>query len=144
MRSAEKNIRKPVEKVKEIHVSGEFTAADIMRHCTVAPGRVLLEKSTGYVRTAGGLEMNLNADPRMKGTSDSVFYGVVVGCGAYAKRDGTLSECPGFPLPAGTYVEHTTPLPQMTAEGMVIINAVEIVRTWAPGNPPPWWRETGA
>ena len=131
-------------KIKTPARPADYTSEDIFRHCTTQQGRIILAPAQGYARMSGiGMVFPLNPDKDLKGTYHNLRYGRVLDSGQYSLRDGKPVDMPGFPLPAGTYVEHTMQLPLKTVEGYEVIASTDMVRVWPHAMPPPWWPEEG-
>lgn len=123
---------------------GKFSAAPACLKLVALDTGWLTSKG-GILLSRGGYHGRKDNESRYAGANymDYVRYGVVIGCGVYQQRDGTIVwDFPGWPLPPGTVVEHEVTHAMKT----VSVNAGELERVrcdtvsawWYPGEYDPW------
>ena len=104
-------------------------------HGHSAPGTVAITaKELGETRTAGGIVL-----PSASDKYEKLSYGIVVDCGAYVDRHGTVYG-PGsgltlWPLKAGCLIEYKHKPWEGKAEALqvLVVNSENVTRVWQPG-----------
>lgn len=145
-----KNVPKDEIKVQAMLAASGFNCDDGGEY-VCAPACIYLQRiEKGETKTSGGIIVpdgseGTTAGEHRKGDNkrDKLRHGIVLGCGVYQQRDGTIVyDMPGWPLPNGTLLEHEVFDPMETATvAFGIIERIRcdvIGRWWLPGKWPGW------
>jgi co-chaperonin GroES (HSP10) len=111
----------------------------VQGHGHAAPGTVVITpKELGETRTTGGILL-----PSAKTSYEALSYGVVVDCGSYVDRHGTVygagSGLTLWPLRVGSLVEYKHKPWEGKADSLqvLIVNSENVTRVWQPSE----WKE---
>lgn len=95
----------------------------------VTPGTLAYVPFGGDYLSEGGIVI-VQCSADTPGTIKNCRYGVVLGCGISAIRDGTPVNYPNFPLPPGTIFEHTCINEYIGFDGVGTMRSAEVLRAW--------------